>query len=91
MSAEYQSNLGDNVQLLIKITPGIESEVEMLINKAQARLLIRKLKAALRKNSDLCEPIIDLDQLITVREPYNEDHDRKFVKGVSGRLTLDNY
>jgi hypothetical protein len=86
------NQLSQTVQVLLELSPHAASnEVSFMLNKTQARLLIRKLQRALDKNSDFCTDVLKIEKQLLVRQPYSAEEGMHMLHNVNGRIILDNY
>lgn len=86
------SALNSLVQVYVQLSPyeGLHNEVSVMLNKKQARHLIRKLQRALKEDSHYCLPVLEFDH-VRVINPNSSIHHTNLTDGVTGKIILDNW
>jgi hypothetical protein len=82
--------LSSQVQVCNTLSPyGKYNKVSIMLNKTQAKFLIRALQKALDKESDYCTKVVKVKNVI-VRNPHSVDLP-PIMHDVEGDIMLDNY
>lgn len=86
-------SLTASVQVQLELSPykDVTNEVSFMLNKTQARMLVRTLQAALKADSHYCMEVIRTEGNVIVRNLYTRDEGMSMLTGVNAKIILDNY